>query len=186
MTNTGRPANGRNGADERAASIAKRKRRQAVWLRNTLHMTLDEIARSPLPCQDHAPYTRTGCPECGTTPMWSHRSDASKALRHAMEKAYPLDADHREQLRREAMATVDLAIRDAKRILIDAKNMPPDVRLRAAQQLTRLLERQARMLGLDAPARVTLTDDLDEQINEELAALTTALAQQDTGPTPLS
>lgn len=162
----------RRGAAPAARDLAARKRRQAVWLRERFHFTLEKIAASGLPCVRHAPYrVEPECSECDPSPMYpSGRSAARKALNSALENAYPLDAEHRDELRRDALLTVDLGIERMKRDLVDPDLDPID-RARAATAIVRLLERMAKMTGTDAPARVQVTEELDATIDEELALL---------------
>jgi hypothetical protein len=46
----------------------------------------------------------------------------------------------------------------------------PD-QLRATDSIRRLLERQAKLLGLDAPVKVQVSDEIDEQIEALLSQM---------------
>jgi hypothetical protein len=172
------------GAAPTQRDIAERKRRQAVWLRENLHYSYDRIAADGLPCVQHAPYAvEPSCVECDPRPMYpSGRSAARKAIMSALEQTYPLDAEHRDALRRDALATIDLGVARLKHDIIDPDADAAD-RARAVNALVRLLDRQARMTGLDAPSRVQLDEGLDEELRQEIAALEAAVAEQAIGPT---
>lgn len=175
------------GASPTQRDIAERKRRQAVWLRESLHYTFDRIAGEGLPCVKHAPYAvEPSCAECDPRPMYpSGRSAARKAITSALEQAYPLDAEHRDALRRDALLTIDLAVTKLKHDLIDPEGDAAD-RSRAVNALVRLLDRQARMTGLDAPSRVQIDEGLDEELRQELQLLEEQVRQQPTGPSDRS
>lgn len=175
------------GATPTARDIAERKRRQAVWLREHLHYTFERIAGEGLPCVKHAPFNvEPGCLECDPRPMYpSGRSAVRKAIMSALEQAYPLDSEHRDALRRDALLTIDLGVAKLKSDLIDPDNDAAD-RARAANAMVRLLDRQARMTGLDAPSRVQIDEGLDEELRQELALLEEQLREQPTGPSEAS
>lgn len=129
-------------------------------------MTADAIAHSLLPCDDHRPQGRQDCAAC--LPMYADRSGAKRAIDRMLAREYALGAASREQLRQHHLAQIDLLLR-AK--MPDALNNGSPSSNEAARVVLRALDRRARLLGLDAPARVTVTTELDAQIEELVAQL---------------
>lgn len=162
------------------AQLARRKLQRALFLRTVLQWSLQRIADSTLPCDVHVPDGRPDCDLC-VTPMYSSRGAVSKVITKALAEEFPLDAEAKEQAKREQLATIREAVRKMITDVLNGKDAAD--RARASNALERLLGRQAKLLGLDAPARVVVTEELDMAIDQELAAL---LEQQPTGPSDLS
>lgn len=115
---------------------------------------------------------------------YANRSSARRAFERALEAEIRIGAEARETLRAEQAARLERLLRSA---------WPAAVRgdAKARGDVIRLLERQARLLGLDAPVNLRVTDGLDGEIEalleemerlarEEAAAMLTA----DGGETP--
>lgn len=149
--------------------LARRKAQRALFLRTVLRYSMQRIADSTLPCPSHEPDGMAGCTMC-VTPMYASRGAASKVINKALSEEFPLDAAAKESMRREQLETLNVALARIMRDLLNGKVSPGD-RARAANALERLLARQAKLTGLDAPARVVVTEDLDMQIDEALEAL---------------
>jgi hypothetical protein len=96
--------------------------------------------------------------------MYAHRASAKRAVDHALEQEYAAGQDTREQLRRHQLSQIDLLLQ-----VTMAKAVGGD--WEAARVATRLLDRRARLLGLDAPARVTITTELDQAIEDLVGQL---------------
>jgi hypothetical protein len=146
------------------AFIAKRKRTRAVQLR-AMGRSFDAIAQALLPCDDHKPEGRHDCQVC--QPMYSHRSSAKRAVDAALEEDYGATAETREQLRRHHLSQVDLLLSRAMREAMGTG----DGHHEAGRLVVRLLDRRAKLLGLDAPSRVQVTTEMDREIDELLEAL---------------
>lgn len=155
-------------ADPRAVNRAQLRETRAVYMRAVLRYTFQQIADALFPCPEHASVNGLAeCPAC--EPMYGNRGTAKRAVDRAMARDYAAGEGARATLRSEQLATIDALL---KRALGDAlgKGSPAD-RARAMIAATRLLERQARLTGLDAPARLTVTDELDEEIRAAVALL---------------
>jgi len=145
---------------------------RAVDLR-LLGMTYEQIAGSLLPCQQHRPEGDLDCSSCGL--MYRDASGARRAVERALQQAYALSAEGREQLRQQHLGQIDMLLRRAMRASM-AGNWE------AVRAATALLDRRARLLGLDAPARHVVTTELDEEIGAlmaELRAQERAVAEAD-------
>lgn len=146
-----------------ANTLAALKQAHAVRLRAG-GQSFQQVADAYLPCQAHRP---TGavrdCPDC-VGPMYAHRASAKRAVDKALEQEYAAGQDTREQLRRHQLAQIDLLLQAAMPKALGAD-------WEAARVATRLLDRRARLLGLDAPARVTITSELDAAIEDLTAQL---------------
>lgn len=142
-----------------AEALAARKRVRAMQLR-ALSYTYEAIAQSLLACDDHKPDGRHGCPLC--VPMYANRSSAKRAVDKILADEYDAANDTREAMRRHALSQIDLLLR---RAMPEAMGNG-DGHLEAQRNVVRLLDRRARMLGLDAPTRVAVTTELDAQIND--------------------
>ena len=110
--------------------------------------------------------------------MYTNRSSAKKAVDRALAREYEAGANTREQLRRHQLAQIDLLL---QRAMVEALGNR-DGHLEAMRNATRLLDRRARLLGLDAPTRITMDSELDAQI----AALVEQVAAGAVGPSVLS
>lgn len=138
--------------------LAARKAVRAVQLR-AMHKTYDEIAQSLLPCTpEHQPDGQPWCDAC--VPMYAHRSSAMRAVQAQLEQEYAAGSETREQQRRQQLAEIDLIL---------ARLIPQAIgrgehQQEAARSVPRYMDRRAKLLGLDAPARVSITTELDSQI----------------------
>lgn len=140
-----------------AHALAARRKNRALLLRS-LGWTYDRIAASLLPCDLHAKGGGAGEPGCDLClPMYASRAGAQKAVTAALADEYAAGQETREQQRRHQLAQIDLLL---------SKSMPAAVGgdWEALRGATRLLDRRARLLGLDAPARIAVTTELDAQI----------------------
>lgn len=146
----------------RADDLAARKAVRAVKLR-AMHKTYEEIAQSLLPCTpDHEPDGKPWCEAC--VPMYAARSSAKRAVDNQLALEYQAGSETREQQRRQQLAEIDLILAR----LIPQAIGHSDAQQEAARSVVRYLDRRAKLLGLDAPARVSITTELDAQI-EQLA-----------------
>jgi hypothetical protein len=95
---------------------------------------------------------------------YSDRGAARKAYLRALDAEVNLKADERDAWRREQAARCDRLIR-----ALWPQAMNGDTKAHGA--ITRHLERQARLLGLDAPTRVQVDDGLTAEIEGLLAEM---------------
>lgn len=147
-------------------ALAARKRVRAVQLRS-MGRTFDQIAAAMLPCFTHR--STEGDPQCDEClPMYANRSSAKRAVDAALADEYAATADTREQMRRHQLAQIDLLL---QRVMPEALGSGPG-HLEAQRNALRALDRRAKLLGLDAPSRVQITSELDEQIEELMNQLT--------------
>lgn len=161
------PAQGRSRLHARERKrLAVLREGRAVDLR-LLGMTYEQVAASLLPCSSHR--GTEGDPTCSLCQVLypGGASAARKAILRALDKAYALGQEGREQLRQQQLGQIDLLLRKAMRSAMGGD-------WEAARVATRLLDRRARLLGLDAPSRVQVTTELDQEIE----ALLDQLAEQ--------
>jgi hypothetical protein len=142
-----------------AEQIAARKRVRAMQLRS-LGWSYEAIASALLPCDEHKPDGRHGCLAC--VRMYAHRASAKRAVDRILADEYDAASDTREAMRRHQLAQIDLLLR---RVMPEAMGSG-DGHLEAQRNAVRLLDRRARLLGLDAPTRVAVTTELDMQISQ--------------------
>lgn len=151
------------------ADLARRRSLRAVHLR-ALGQTYEQIAQALLPCPPHerAGGDRT-CVERGggCLPMYAHRRAAKAAVDRALEQEYAAGADTRDQLRRHQLAQIDLLLQGVMRDALGATDDRHPARLAAV----RYLDQRAKIMGLYAPTRVVVTDELDAKIAELLEDL---------------
>lgn len=88
---------------------------------------------------------------------YSDRSTARKAYLRALDAEVNLKAEERNAWRQEQAARCDRLIRS-----LWTKALEGDTRAHAS--INRHMERQARLLGLDAPTRITVDDGLQAEI----------------------
>lgn len=145
---------------------------RAVHLRS-LGLTYEEIAATVLPCPDHAPTARPGCPQC--LPLYRDRSAAHKAVARALEREYDVTSEGARALKQQQLAQIALLLRTAMRAAIGGNWV-------AMREARHLLDRRARLLGLDAPQRHVVTTELDAEIEammDQLAEAERKAAEQD-------
>lgn len=95
--------------------------------------------------------------ECG----YASRASAWKAVQRALVDEHGDVDANRSALRLEMVGQLDLLWRRAmKRVMQDGSDA-----MRAVDSAARVLDRKARLLGLDAPTKVELTTELDEEID---------------------
>lgn len=135
----------------------------------SLRRTFEQIAASTLPCDAHRPAGGyAGCPAC-ITPLYANRKGAQRAVQEALAQGYQLTEADKETMRQEQLATSDVLLR---KMLSDAlTSTEPIDRARAVTAAARLMERQARLAGLDAPTRVSIDPELDDAVAAALAEL---------------
>lgn len=151
-------------ATPQRAALAARRQRRALHL-FVLGATYAEVAASLLACQDHLPHGRPGCPEC--LPMYADRSGAKKAVERALLEDHSMAAADRESGRRIMLAQIRAVIsRAMAKALEDSEGD-----LEAMRTLVRLWDRQSKLMGLDAPTRVTVTPELDLELEAAVALL---------------
>jgi hypothetical protein len=148
-----------------AEQLAARKRVRSMQLRS-LGWSYEAIAGALLPCDDHKPDGKHGCELC--LPMYANRSSAKRAVDKILSDEYSANSDTREAMRRHQLAQIDLLLR---RMMPEAMGNG-EGHLEAQRNALRALDRRARLLGLDAPSRVTITSELDAQIAELYEQLT--------------
>lgn len=181
MTDDPGPITAAAQADQQRRAQSPRARRQTATLKEgravqlrLLGFTYEQIAAKMLPCPPHRPDGLVGCGLC--VPLYpSGKSAAKKAIDRALQRDYALNEAGRDQLRQQQLGQVDLLLQRAMR---EAMGDKPG-RHEAMRNAIRLLDRRARLLGLDAPTRVQVTSELDAQIEEAFAALRDTAA-----PTP--
>ena len=153
------------GSNAAADLLAQRKALHAVKLR-ARGLSLDAIAAARLPCPYHAARGNGDgvdtCSDC--LPMYAHRSSAMRAIERQLEQEYAAGQETREQLRRHQLLQIDTLMQTAMPAAMGGD-------WEAARTCVRLLDRRARLLGLDAPARVQVTTELDQQIDALLQEL---------------
>jgi hypothetical protein len=140
-------------------TLGRRRQLHALNLRS-LGYTYEAVAQALLPCPDHRLKGRDGCEFC--LPMYRSRAAAKRAVDAAMAAEYALDAGTREQYRQLQLAQIDLVL---QRVMPEATAKGKD-RNEAARVAERYLRQRARLLGLEAPARIQITTELDETIRE--------------------
>lgn len=162
--------------DRRRIDRARAKADRAVYLRTAARMTFQQIADSLMPCPAHTPNGDADCSLCER--LYGSRASAYNAVTKALTADAELSKSIRDDARAEQLSTLDVLMR---RAILDATQASSvAARARAMTAAARLLDQRARLLGLYAPTRVELTDDLDEQIRAELAALAELPAVGDT------
>lgn len=142
-----------------AQQIAARKRVRAMQLRG-LGWTYEAIAQALLPCDEHRPDGLHSCELC--VRMYANRASAKRAVDKILADEYDAASDTREAMRRHQLSQIDLLLR---RIMPEAMGNG-DGHLEAQRNAIRALDRRARLLGLDAPTRVSISTELDTQIAE--------------------
>lgn len=147
------------------AQLGKRKAVRAVQLR-TIAYTYEQIAQSLLPCDDHRPNGRRDCAYC--VPMYGSRAAAKNAVDRALAVEYAVGAESRERLRQTTLAQIDMVLARAMPESIDRSN--PD-RNESARVVARYVGLRMRLLGLEAPARIQITSELDEEIRSLVGQL---------------
>lgn len=145
---------------QRTQTLARRKQVRALNLK-AIGYTYEAIAQSLLPCDDHRPNGRQDCTYC--QPMYSDRSAARKAVLAGMQAEYAIGAETRSQYVAQQLLQIDMVLTRAMPEALDRSN--PD-RNEAARVAERFLRQRARLLGLEAPARIQITTELDETIRE--------------------
>lgn len=171
-----------------AAALAARRRAYAVQLRS-MRRTFQQIADAVLPCPEHVAQGGIDPRKCAElhelqrmaaddprtistvdcASMYANRKGAQRAVEQGLAEQYHLSEADRDELRREWLATIDTAVQRIMRDVVGGADAGD--RARAANALVRLADRAAKLTGLDAPTRITVTDELDEQIAGALAEL---------------
>lgn len=165
-------------------NLAVRRRAYAVQLRS-MRRTLQQIADAVLPCKEHddrggidpatcqamhaAARAKGAGPLVDCMPMYATREGARKAVEIGLTEQYPIAEKDREQVRRELLASADLTLSRVMRDVLGEKD--PADRARAAASVVRLLDRMAKLTGADAPTRLVVTDELDDELSAALADL---------------
>jgi hypothetical protein len=157
----------------------KVKTEHALHLR-ALGWAYDQIAAAFIPCPYHRQLLGMGVADCALCfgPMYTNRSAARKAVMRALAEEHPDTAAERVAMRQEMTAQLDLAIRAAIRLastIVESGQRIPDGMMEAQRNLVRLLERKAKLWGLDAPNRVVITNELDEQIEQAVEQLVASM-----------
>lgn len=134
-----------------------------------LRYSYDAIASSLLACPDHRPDGDQSCAVSSRDVRCvvlypSGRSAARKAVERVLSRDYPQSGEGREQLRSEQLGQVDLLLQRTMRAAIGGD-------WEAARVAVRLLDRRAKLLGLDAPTRVAVTSELDARIDDLLSQM---------------
>jgi hypothetical protein len=154
-----------------AQRLAERKRARAVTLRTVTRYTWQQVADAPLPCDLHmGQYDSVppGCPLC-IPHLYASRAAAHKAVTEALARDYSATEADRDRLRSEQLATLDVLL--AKAISDARLSEGPADRARAMTAAARLLERQAKLTGIDAPKRITVDAELDAELEAAMAEL---------------
>lgn len=159
------PGRKANHTDTRQVT-AQVKARWALHLRS-MNLTYDQIAAAILPCPAH---TRLGgrldCVMC-YGPLYTNRGGAKRAVDRALAEQHPDTAAERTLMKQTMTAQLDLLIAAAMRLgaaMLESGQTIPAGMMEAQRNLVRLLDRKAKLWGLDAPSRVVITTELDEQI----------------------
>lgn len=136
--------------------------RRAVWLRVVAGKSYQEIADTLWPCPVHAPNGLATCSLCG--PLYRTHTGALKAVRSHLNDELPMPSGEQ---RAAYVQEQNAALRElASRAMRDALNPQASIaeRSRANAAAVRALQRQARLLGLDAPTVVQIDDALTAEI----------------------
>lgn len=161
----------RNDAKE---ALHRVKASRAVMLR-LLGQTFQQIADGPMPCVQHEPAGRASCKAC-LPRLYDSRQSAHRAVQHELSARYGEGAEAREELRRHQLGQIDLLLATAMR---SATNPGTPERPNAGQwtamlRATQLLDRRARLLGLDAPVRIVgqVTTEWESEISALVEQIT--------------
>lgn len=158
--------------NEATAALARVRAGRAVMLR-LLGQTFQQIADSPMPCVQHEPDGRATCRAC-LPRLYESRQSAYTAVQRELSARYGEGAEAREELRRHQLGQIDLLLATAMRAATNpgTKDNPNLGQWTAMLRATQLLDRRARLLGLDAPVRIV------GQVTTEWEAEITALVEQ--------
>lgn len=144
--------------------------RRAVWLRVVAGKTYQEIADTLWPCPAHTPNGLATCTLCG--PLYRTHTGAMRAVRAHLNDELPMPSGEQ---RAAYVQEQNAALRElASRAMRDALNPQASIaeRSRANAAAVRALQRQARLLGLDAPTVVQIDDALTAEIQALVDELT--------------
>lgn len=157
--------------DRATAKVLAARREQLAVQMVLAGATYQAIADTLMPCPRHQVEDQRalpGCPDC--RPMYASRASAYKAVRRALQRDYATTTAERDELRQLQLAQIATALRAVwPRVLTAGKGQD-----RAILSAVRLLDRQSRLMGLDAPTRIELTTELDAEIErlvEQLAGI---------------
>lgn len=138
---------------------AQAREQRAVELRLLGH-TYEQIAHAMLCTNpEHRPDPDPSCGRC--VPLYRDKSAARKAVVRALGRDYALGAEGREQLRQTHLARLDLLYRRAARAAVQGE-------WEAARVAVRILDAQAKVLGIYAPSRLQITTEIDQEIEAML------------------
>lgn len=102
---------------------------------------------------------------------YSDRSAARKAFHRALDAEVAIGAEQRETLRQQQQYRLEQMLR-----AVWPNALRGDVK--AQERVLRILERQARLLGLDAPVNLRVSDGLDAEIEAMLEEMQRLAEQQ--------
>lgn len=137
---------------------------RAVELRS-LGWSYDMIASALLPCPEHQPKGDRDCERCQR--MYATKAGAFKAVQRALAREYDTTSEGAQALKRHQLAQIDLLLRAAMPAAIGRD-------WQAMREARHLLDRRARLLGLDAPQRHVVTSELDAEIEAMMDQLADA------------
>jgi cytidylate kinase len=126
------------------------------------HMMIVDRQRQVLTLVARGRTFRQIAAELGISVSQAHR-DYEAGLRATLQQ--PAD-----ELRAKEMAVIEVVLEEALRIFLEAGNL--NQRIRVLPGLTSVLERRAKLLGLDAPERRMVEVVSDEAIQAEIRRLT--------------
>lgn len=95
---------------------------------------------------------------------WKSKASAFEAVNRALTEHAATTEQERERYRREQVARIETWLAPLTRRILQGDD-------KAVNAGVRLLERQARLLGLDAPTRVTVSDTMDGEIEALLQSI---------------
>lgn len=147
--------------------LARQKVDRATYLRVVARMTWAQVAESLLPCPAHQPAGSGDCSLC--IRLYASAGSACKAVSAHLREEEALSAELREDARREQLSALDAIIR--KTMTDSVTGEKAQDRARAATAALRALDQRAKLLGLYAPTKIEVTNELDQQIEEELRAI---------------
>lgn len=109
---------------------------------------------------------------------FTNRGSAHRAVKRALALDYERTADLRAEYRRIQAARLERLIRGVWTIAVTPPRNPDDgpyAQLAAVDRITRLLDRQAKLLGLDAPTEVIVAEATMAEVDLLVADLESML-----------
>lgn len=155
-----------------AGSTLRRRAREFARQHQAFKLVCDglsyaRVAASPWPCTDHdddgidAEHANPDCPRCH---LYHDARGAHRAVQRYMQTERELTTNRKEELRERQLARLDRMWEGLSAALQSGDTD-------AVRAAVRLAEREARLMGLDAPTKVQVSDELDGEIEALMAQL---------------